>query len=157
MLVCKDKSVIPVGGFWGLSGAGQGQCPLAPPLPGRVSVGMSSGSTTHTQHCQHRNYCRHKENTNKDHTPLREAGISQQKRRIETLKAAFISLRRSVHGLSNCRNARAWGTLQVTRISSFIAYLLYKLATNTGVFILFALFGPSETEWDLFSFSEGLQ
>lgn len=80
----------------------------------------ASGSSTTDS--QHRNYSRHKENTNKDHTQQREAGISQQKRRIDTLKAAFISLCGSVHGQWNSRNGRAWGTLQVTRISSFIAY-----------------------------------
>lgn len=130
---------------------GRGAVPVPLPWKGRCrDEKWLRGSTTD---CQHRNYSRHKENTNKDHTPQREAGNSQQKRRIETLKAAFISLRGSVHGLSNCRNVRAWGTLQVTRISSFIACFLYKLTTNTGVFVLFALFGNSETERDLFSSS----
>lgn len=106
------------------------------------TVALGSGITD----SQHRNYSRHKENTNKDHNQQREAGISQQKRRIETLKAAFISLCSSVHGQSSTRKVRARGTLQVTRISSFIAYSLYKLTTNTEVLILFVLFGNSKTE-----------
>lgn len=136
-----------------LSGAAAWQ-PVRQPrnrrFPGRVGVrtnndcaaALGSGTTG----SQHRNYSRHKENTNKDHTQQREAGISQQKRRMETLKAAFISLCSSVRGQSSTRNVRARGTPQVTRISSFIAYFLYKLTTNTGVLILFVLFGNSETE-----------
>lgn len=116
----------------------------------RVGVRMNNDDAAALGSCttdsQHRNYSRHKENTNKDHTQQRKAGISQQKRRIETLKAAFISLCSSVHGQSSTRNVRAQGTLQVIRISSFIAYFLYKLTTNTGVLILFVLFGNSETE-----------
>jgi len=124
--------------------------PCSRRFPGRVGVrtnnDCSAALGSATTDSQHRNYSRHKANTNKDHTQQREAGISQQKRRIETLKAAFISLCGSVHGQSSTRNVRARGTLQVTRISSFIAYFFYKLTTNTGVLILFVLFGNSETE-----------
>lgn len=145
-------------GFWG-----PGRCP---PAPAAEAQALGSGGAAlpekgrcqqnnerSTTHSQRRNYSRHKENTNKDQTRQRQAGISQHKRRIETLKAAFISLYSSVHGQSNSRNVRAWGTAQVTRISSFTACFLYKLTPNTGVLVLFALFGSSETEWDPFSAS----
>lgn len=119
-------------------------------FPGRVGVRTNNDCTaalgSSTTDSQHRNYSQHKENTNKDHTQQREAGISQQKKRIETLKAAFISLCSSVQGQSSTRNVRAWGTPRVTRISSFIAYFSYKLTTNTGVLILFVLFGNCENE-----------
>lgn len=166
----------PHGSWWLLSPGVWGACVMPPAAeaaavapgaaarqprssrcPGRVGVGMNNDCAaapgSSTTDSPHRNYSRHKENTNKDRTQQRGAGISQQKRRIETLKAAFISLCSSVHEQSNSRNVRAWGTLQVTRISLFIAYFLYKLTTNTGVLVLFALFGNSETEWDLFSSS----
>lgn len=65
-------------------------------FPGRVGVRMSNGCTaalgSGTTGSQHRNYCGHKGNTNKDHAQQREAGISQHKRRAEALKATFISL-----------------------------------------------------------------
>lgn len=118
----------PPWSWWLLSAAVLGPCDvpsaaLAQPLPRMVVAGgAGTASGRSTTDSQHRNYSRHKENTNKDHTQQREAGISQQKRRIGTLKAAFISLCSSVHGQWNSRNGRAWGTLQVTRISSFIAY-----------------------------------
>lgn len=52
-------------------------------FPGRVGVRMNNGCTaalgSGTTDSQHRNYSRHKENTNKDPTQQRDAGISQQK------------------------------------------------------------------------------
>lgn len=141
----RPRCLLPIGAAWQRRGSGGAGASRE-----RVGVRMNNDGAAALGSCttdsQHRNYSRHKENTNKDHTQQRKAGISQQKRRIETLKAAFISLCSSVHGQSSTRNVRAQGTPQVIRISSFIAYFLYKLTTNTGVLILFVLFGNSETE-----------